>query len=133
VKGLLADVNNVKQVRVLLMLLQEEARVEFWNHLGLTMRTFADLGLHPHSPDVDVWRRCQSAELVLNTANRNEDGPDSLEATIRTHGTGQSLPVFALADANRVLFAAVHFRSALGPIEVVRQLDNAPLSTYACM
>jgi hypothetical protein len=103
VKGLLADVNNVKQVRVLLMLLQEEARVEFWNHLGLTMRTFADLGLHPRSPDVDVWRSCQSAELVLITANRNEDGPDSLEATIRTHGTSQSLPVFTLADANRVL------------------------------
>jgi hypothetical protein len=26
-----------------------------------------------------------------------------LEATIRTHGTSQSLPVFTLADANRVL------------------------------
>ena len=41
-KGLLADVNNVKQVRVLLMLLQEESRGEFWLHLGLTTPTFAD-------------------------------------------------------------------------------------------
>ena len=54
-KGLLADVNSVKQVRVLLMLLQEETRVEFWNHLTLTMRNFTDLQLHPRSSDVDIW------------------------------------------------------------------------------
>ena len=33
----------------------------------------------------------------------NEDGPDSLEATIRDHNTSQSLPVFTLSDADRVL------------------------------
>jgi len=103
VKGLLADVNNVKQVRVLLMLLQEESRGEFWLHLGLTTPTFGELGLHPRSPDTDVWLKCQAEELLLITANRNDDGPDSLEATIRRHGTPQSLPVFTLADANRVL------------------------------
>ncbi len=102
-KGLLADVNNVKQVRVLLMLFREEARAEFWDHLGLLTPTFAELGLHPRSPDLDVWRRCQADELVLVTANRNEDGPNSLETTIRAYGTPLSLPVFTLADANRVL------------------------------
>jgi hypothetical protein len=103
VKGLLADVNNVKQVRVLLMLLDEEPRGEFWHHLDLTTPTFADLGLNPRSLDTDVWLKCQAEELVLITTNRNDDGPDSLEATIRAHGTPQSLPVFTLADANRVL------------------------------
>ena len=102
-KGLLADVNDVKQVRVLLMLLQEEPRAEFWNHLGLTAPTFADLGLHPRSSDMEVWLKCQTEELLLITANRNEDSPDSLEATIRSQGTPRSLPVFTLADANRVL------------------------------
>ena len=102
-KGLLADVNNIKQVLILLMLLREESRSELWQHLNLTAPTFAELGLHPRSADTDVWRRCQEEQLVLITANRNDDGPDSLEATIRTHGTSQSLPVFTLADANRVL------------------------------
>ena len=41
--------------------------------------------------------------MILITSNRNDDGPDSLEATIRTHGTPHSLPVFTLADAKRVL------------------------------
>ena len=85
-KGLLADVNNVKQVRVLVMLMQEDARLEFWQHLALTVPGFADFGLNPRSPDVDVWRVCQAEELVLITANRNDDGPDSLEATIRVSG-----------------------------------------------
>ena len=102
-KGLLADVNDGKQVRVLLMLLQEEPRAEFWKHLGLIVPTFADLGLHPRSTDLDVWCKCQAEELLLITANRNDDGPDSLEATIRTYTTPQSLPVFTLADANRIL------------------------------
>jgi hypothetical protein len=103
VKGLLADVNDVKQVRVLLMLLQQEPHAEFWNHLSLTVPTFADLGLHPRSTDLDVWLKCQAEELLLVTANRNDDGPESLEATIRTHTTPQSLPFFTLADANRIL------------------------------
>jgi hypothetical protein len=85
------------------MLLQEESRLEFWQHLGLTVPSFTDLGLDPRSPDVDVWRACQAAELILITANRNDDGPDSLEMTIRTLNTPQSLPVLTLADANRVL------------------------------
>jgi hypothetical protein len=99
----LADVNDVKQVEVLLMLLQEAPRAEFWHHLGLTVPTFAELGLHLRSTDLDVWQKCQAEELLLITANRNDDGPDSLEATIREHATPQSLPVFTLADANRVL------------------------------
>jgi hypothetical protein len=93
-KGLLADMNDVRQVRVLVMILQEEPRLEFWNHLRLSTPTFADL---------EVWQKCQEEELVLITANRNADSPDSLKTTIRTHGTVASLPVFTLADANRGL------------------------------
>jgi hypothetical protein len=103
VKGLLADVNDGKQVRVLVMLLQEAPRALFWDHLGLTIRTFADLGLHSRSTDLDVWLKCQAEDLLLITANRNDDSDDSLESTIRTHCTPESLPVFTLADANRVL------------------------------
>jgi hypothetical protein len=37
------------------------------------------------------------------TSNRNAEGSDSLEATIRALSTPNSLPVFTLADAQRVL------------------------------
>lgn len=102
-KGLLADINSVKQVVVLRTILEQESRRELWQHLNLVTPSFAEVGLIPRSPDIDVWRICQVEELILITANRNEEGPDSLEATIRIEGTPQSLPVFTLADANRVL------------------------------
>ena len=35
---------------------------------------------------------------MLLTDNRNEDGPDSLEATVRIHTTPISLPVFTISD-----------------------------------
>ena len=101
-KGLLADVNDGKQVRILLRLLQEEPRAEFWGHLNLTVPTFAESAFT--RADLDVWLKCQAEELLLITANRNDDGPDSLEATIRaTQHQQKCLPVFTLADANRIL------------------------------
>ena len=41
--------------------------------------------------------------IVLFTANRNDDGPDSLETTIRTLNRPGLLPVITLADADRIL------------------------------
>jgi hypothetical protein len=61
------------------------------------------IGLVDLSPDDVVWQTCQREQLVLITANRNHDGPDSLEATIQAEGTDQSLPVLTLADADRIL------------------------------
>ena len=50
-----------------------------------------------------IWRTCQREQLVLITGNRNDDGPDSLEAVIRDENRPDSLPVFTLANANRIL------------------------------
>ena len=41
--------------------------------------------------------------VVLVTANRDDAGPESLEATIQHQNTPQSLPVFTLANDQRVL------------------------------
>ena len=41
--------------------------------------------------------------VVLVTANRNDAGPESLESTIQHQNTPQSLPVFTLANDQRVL------------------------------
>ncbi len=37
------------------------------------------------------------------TGNRNDDGPTSLEATIRNENQPDSLPVITIGDADRVL------------------------------
>jgi hypothetical protein len=50
-----------------------------------------------------VWEACQRAHVVLLTANRNDAGPESLEATIQRHNTTENLPVFTLTNDQRVL------------------------------
>jgi hypothetical protein len=45
---------------------------------------------------------CQQKECCLLTNNRNDDGPDSLEATIRSANAPSSLPVFTFSDADRI-------------------------------
>jgi hypothetical protein len=50
-----------------------------------------------------VWEACQREQVILLTANRNDAGPDSLEATLQQYNTPTSLPVFTLANEQRVL------------------------------
>jgi hypothetical protein len=50
-----------------------------------------------------VWEVCQREQVVLLTANRNDESPESLAFTIQQHNTPQSLPVFTLANDQRVL------------------------------
>ena len=54
-----------------------------------------------------MWEACQCAQVVLLTANRSDEGPESLEATIQHYNTPDntpvSLPVFTLANDQRVL------------------------------
>jgi hypothetical protein len=103
VKGILADANSVGHVRLLLQLFQSEGRREFWEFLNLAAPGFADLGLLPTYSDQAVWLRCQQERLILITINRNEEGPDSLEATLQTLNEATSLPVVTIADAHRLL------------------------------
>jgi hypothetical protein len=99
----LGDNNIGGHVRVLITILENEAWRDLWAGVNLPLVTFRDLKLPPNVPDADLWRLCQQQEVVLITANRNAAGPDSLEATIRTQNTAQSLPVFTVADPDRVL------------------------------
>jgi predicted nuclease of predicted toxin-antitoxin system len=101
VKGILADVNAIGQVHALVQQMQAEPWVDFWTGLGLVLKSFEDVGLSPTSTDVEIWRTCQAEELILITDNRNQDSPDSLEATIRKHNQPDSLPVFTIGDLNK--------------------------------
>ena len=97
-KGILADVHLSSAVEDLVREMQLEPWAEFWNYLGLTLFHFDDVGLNPTSTDLEIWQRCQAEQLVLITNNRNEDTPDSLEATIRQHNTADCLPVFTIGN-----------------------------------
>jgi Domain of unknown function (DUF5615) len=102
VKGILAD-NDVRgQVDYVVALAQSGGWAEFWRDLGLVVKQFHDIGLLPTSSDLVVWQRCQANDLVLITGNRNHAGPESLEATLRIHNGPNSLPVFTIADVDRL-------------------------------
>jgi hypothetical protein len=103
VNGILADANCEGYLALLLRLFQEGWRHDVWEVLHLTRVSLADLGLEPDASDRVVWEVCQREQIVLLTANRNDAGPDSLEATIQQHNTPASLPVFTLANEQRVL------------------------------
>jgi hypothetical protein len=103
VKGIVADNNILGHFGLLLALLQVAERKEFWIHLALATPSFAEVGLADDTPDRIVWETCQMRELVLLTTNRNQHGPNSLEATIRALNTVDSLPVLTIGNGDRML------------------------------
>jgi hypothetical protein len=111
-------------LEILLQVWQSEKWREIWDALNLTIHTFASLGLDSSTPDDVLWQGCQARQLVLLTANRNDDGPDSLETTIRTHNTARSLPVFTFADERRIqLEAAYAAKVAIKLLEYFLDID----------
>ena len=100
--SLLADANIQGQIAILVARMQGESWRGFWDHLQLRHVTFADVGLQPADTDATVWHRCQQRGLLLLTDNRNEDGPDSLEATIRANNGPTSLPVFTIGNVRQL-------------------------------
>jgi hypothetical protein len=102
-RGILADINVGAQVRALLSIWTSDTWRELWHDLGLATASFPALGLSYDESDRVIWRTCQLERLVLITGNRNDDGPDSLEATIRDENRPESLPVITIADTDRLL------------------------------
>jgi hypothetical protein len=103
VNEILADANCEGHLALLVRLFQEGWRHDVWEILHLTPRSLSDLGLQPDASGRDVWEACQREQVILLTANRNDDGPESLEATIQQHNAPASLPVFTLANDQRGL------------------------------
>ena len=100
--GLLADANIMGHVEYLARLMQAGSWGGFWQDLDLVLLHFAEVGLSPSATDLEIWQRCQAEQLLLITDNRNADSPDSLEAVIRLHNTPQALPVFTIADVDKL-------------------------------
>ncbi len=102
-RGILADKNSEGHVGILLQRLLGEPWREIWLSLQLPILTFAELQVTAEASDAELWQACQDNEVLLLTINRNAKGPDSLEATIRRRSTAASLPVFTLANPDRIV------------------------------
>jgi hypothetical protein len=102
-RGILADINVGKQRRAILGIWASDTWRDIWSGLGLSVLSFPAVDLAYDSTDAAIWRTCQREKLVLITGNRNDDGPDSLEAVIRDENQPDSLPVITIANPKRVL------------------------------
>jgi hypothetical protein len=102
--SLLSDVNIEGHVAVLASFMQGEYWRDYWDYLQIRVLRFEDVGLSQDETDAEIWRYCQDQQLVLLTNNRNDDGPESLEATIRAQNAPACLPVFTFSDADLLLF-----------------------------
>jgi hypothetical protein len=101
--AILADNDVEGHVERLLLLLESDPWREIWASLSFTVESFETVGLERNVLDSVLWQKCQERQVILITGNRNKQGPDSLEATIQSRNTLQSLPVFTLADRDRIL------------------------------
>lgn len=111
----------------------EGQALALWGTLGKTgwleivdieLVTFTELGLPFDSSDREVWRFAQANGMILFTNNRNMDGQDSLEQTLRDENTLTSLPVLTIANANRLSERLYRERCATQILEVVIDLDK---------
>jgi hypothetical protein len=100
-RGILSDHNIEGHLNALIAFWESGPLREFWDDLDLSVETFESLGIPTDIADSTLWQICQNREIILFTANRNNDGPDSLEATIRQQGLVTSLPVLTLANVFR--------------------------------
>ena len=115
-KGILADNNVIGQVAYLVEMMQAEGWEDFWNELGLVLVRFDDVGLAIDASDLEIWQRGQADELILITDNRNDESPDSLNATIRCFNSSQSLPLFTIADLDKFGLSREYEKRVVGAL-----------------
>ncbi len=124
-RAIMADNDIQGHMSILTRLLQGEPWGEFWLHLNLPIRTFAELSLDTSVADAVLWQICQKEQIVLVTGNRNKESPDSLEATIRAYNTPASLPVLTLSDANQVVQSRAYANRVVETmLQYLLEIDN---------
>lgn len=123
--SIMADHNVESHLVVLLRLWTSDVWRTVWESLDLEVESFERLGIPYNTSDRDLWQLCQQREIVLLTANRSDEGPDSLEATIRTLNTPSSLPVLTIADPELLLTSRDYAeRVAVQVLEYLLELDH---------
>ena len=92
--------------------------------LPLRLVRFRDVGLAHDSSDRSVWRFAQENRMVLLTNNRNMEGIDSLEQTIREENADDSVPVLTISDFDRITERMYRDECAARLLEVIVYLDD---------
>jgi len=123
--GIIADHNLEGHVAVLLRIWTSAAWSSLWESLEREVESFTRLGIPYDTSDRELWQLCQQRDIVLITANRNDEGPDSLEATIRDLNEPSSLPVLTIADPELVLASQDYAeRVAIQVLEYLLDIGN---------
>jgi hypothetical protein len=122
--GIMAD-HNIEGHLVLLRIWTSNAWASLWESLECVVESFDRLGMPYDVSDRELWQVCQQRDIVLITANRNDEGPNSLEATIRDLNEPSSLPILTIADPELVLVSQDYAeRVAIQVLEYLMDLDN---------
>ena len=100
---IMADHDVEGHLRLLIRIWSSPDWSDLWAETGCVFESFDRLGLELNTLDSVVWQLCQEREIILITGNRNAEGEDSLEATIRREGTPHSIPVFTISDPTRLM------------------------------
>jgi len=100
---IMADHNVEGHVDALLRIWTAPPWNDFWKQLGCDVESFARQGIAPDTSDAKLWRFCQQQGIVLITGNRNAEGDESLEETIRECRTDETIPVLTIGNPARIL------------------------------
>lgn len=122
---ILADHNIEGQLRVLTAIWTSSDWLDLWRFLSGDVQSLAGLGIPDDVPDSDLWQICQERGMILITGNRNADGENSLEVTMRRLGRDDCLPVLTIGDPDRVISDRVYASAvAVKVLEILLDLDR---------
>lgn len=112
----LIDHNIEGQAHMLWEMLDESG----WTEIAeIEFVFFVDVGLRDSSTDREVWRFAQAGNMFLLTANRNNDGDDSLEQTLQDENTLDSLPVITIGKPGRLVERAYRESCIEGLLDII--------------
>jgi len=121
----MADHDIEGQVQLVLHLLMSPEWHALWTELAVRVESFASAGLSINTSDAALWQFCQRQQLILITGNRNEDGPESLEAVLQGSNTPASLPVFTISEPQRMLSSRAYTHRVVERLmEYLIDVDN---------
>jgi hypothetical protein len=100
-RGLLADVNVQGHLSYLCRLLETLELLPILADMQLDFATFPQLEIPQNLDDRHLWNYCQQHCWVLFTANRNHEGPNSLQATLADSWQTGHLPVLTISNMGK--------------------------------
>jgi hypothetical protein len=122
---IMADHDVEGHLQVLLKVWSSPDWNELWAETFCDIESFDRLGIPANASDDVIWQLCQEREIVLITGNRNAEGNESLEATIRRAGTPRSLPVLTIGDPDRLMRNRHYAEQVAARVyDYLRVLDN---------